>query len=118
MGDLAPVRWRTVVALGAGSVTPQVYRSARQALVEAATSGLPIRVELTGLAVDSGAATLAMLMPYPNISIAAQQITQRDVRARHIVFAAGTSRTPMLNMAAEEWPLFEEFDRYRNDSCR
>jgi hypothetical protein len=30
-----------------------------------------------------------------------------------IVFGAGTSHTPMLNMAAEEWPLFEELDRYR-----
>ena len=31
----------------------------------------------------------------------------------HIVFGAGTSHTPMLNMSAEEWPLFEEVDRYR-----
>ena len=30
-----------------------------------------------------------------------------------IVFGAGTSHTPMLNMAAEEWPLFEEVDRHR-----
>lgn len=30
-----------------------------------------------------------------------------------IVFGAGTSHTPMLNMSAEEWPLFEEVDRYR-----
>jgi 3-O-methylgallate 3,4-dioxygenase len=30
-----------------------------------------------------------------------------------IVFGAGTSHTPMLNMSAEEWPLFEELDRYR-----
>ena len=30
-----------------------------------------------------------------------------------IVFGAGTSHTPMLNMAAEEWPLFEELDRHR-----
>jgi Catalytic LigB subunit of aromatic ring-opening dioxygenase len=30
-----------------------------------------------------------------------------------IVFGAGTSHTPMLNAAAEEWPLFEELDRQR-----
>ena len=30
-----------------------------------------------------------------------------------IVFGAGTSHTPMLNMTAEEWPLFEEVDRHR-----
>jgi hypothetical protein len=30
-----------------------------------------------------------------------------------IVFGAGTSHTPMLNMSAEEWPLFEELDRRR-----
>src|SRR5262249_61064527 len=30
-----------------------------------------------------------------------------------IVFGAGTSHTPMLNMSAEEWPLFEELDRHR-----
>jgi 3-O-methylgallate 3,4-dioxygenase len=30
-----------------------------------------------------------------------------------IVFGAGSSHTPMLNMSAEEWPLFEELDRHR-----
>src|SRR5262249_28332146 len=30
-----------------------------------------------------------------------------------IVFGAGASHTPMLNMSAEEWPLFEELDRHR-----
>jgi 3-O-methylgallate 3,4-dioxygenase len=30
-----------------------------------------------------------------------------------IVFGAGTSHTPMLNSAAEEWPLFESIDRQR-----
>src|SRR5215467_432236 len=30
-----------------------------------------------------------------------------------IVFGAGTSHSPMLNAAAEEWPLFEELDRQR-----
>lgn len=30
-----------------------------------------------------------------------------------IVFGAATSHTPMLNSAAEEWPLFEELDRKR-----
>jgi hypothetical protein len=31
-----------------------------------------------------------------------------------IVFGAGTSHTPMLNAAADEWPLFEEIDRQRS----
>jgi 3-O-methylgallate 3,4-dioxygenase len=31
----------------------------------------------------------------------------------NIVFGAATSHTPMLNSAAEEWPLFEEIDRRR-----
>jgi 3-O-methylgallate 3,4-dioxygenase len=31
-----------------------------------------------------------------------------------IVFGVGTSHTPMLNDAAEEWPLFEEIDRQRS----
>src|SRR4029077_13408918 len=30
-----------------------------------------------------------------------------------IVLGIGTSHTPMLNAAAEEWPLFEEIDRRR-----
>ena len=30
-----------------------------------------------------------------------------------IVFGAATSHTPMLNTAAEEWPLFEDLDRQR-----
>ena len=63
----------------AGERQPQVYRAAREAVAEAhtgATTDLPIRIGLTGLAVPSGSATLAMLMPCPNISIAARQITQ------------------------------------------
>jgi hypothetical protein len=31
-----------------------------------------------------------------------------------IVLGIGTSHTPMLNAAAEEWPLFEELDRQRS----
>src|SRR5712692_5439609 len=31
-----------------------------------------------------------------------------------IIFGAGTSHTPMLNAAAEEWPLFEAIDRQRS----
>jgi hypothetical protein len=56
-----------------------VYRSAPEAVAEAhrsAPTDLPIRVGLTGLAVDSGSATSAMVMPCPNISITARQITQ------------------------------------------
>jgi hypothetical protein len=68
-----------------GERQPQVYRSAREAIVEAhrsAPTDLPIRIGLTGLAVDSGSATLAMLMPCPNISIAARQITQLTDRCK------------------------------------
>jgi hypothetical protein len=56
-----------------------VYRSAPEAVAEAhrsAPTDLPIRVGLTGLAVDSGSATSAMVMPCPNISITARQVTQ------------------------------------------
>src|SRR5579864_8432498 len=62
-----------------GERQPQVYRSPREAIVEArrnAPASLPIRLGLAGLAVDAEAATLAMLMPCPNISIAARKITQ------------------------------------------
>src|SRR5271169_6544469 len=31
-----------------------------------------------------------------------------------IIFVVGTSHPPMLNTAAEEWPLFEELDRQRS----
>jgi hypothetical protein len=31
-----------------------------------------------------------------------------------IIFVVGTSHTPMLNAAAEEWPLLEELDRQRS----
>jgi hypothetical protein len=37
----------------------------------------------------------------------------REASTASIVFGAGTSHTPMLNAAAEEWPLFEELDRQR-----
>jgi hypothetical protein len=70
-----------------GERQPQVYRSAREAVVEAhrnALTGVPIRLGLTGLAVDSAAATLAMLMPCPNISIAARQITLLSDRCRAV----------------------------------
>jgi hypothetical protein len=64
---------------------PRVYRSAREALVEAHRSGptgLPIRIGLTGLTVESGAATLATLMPCPNVSTAARQIAQLVKRCK------------------------------------
>jgi hypothetical protein len=60
-----------------GERQPQVYRSAREAVHEAHTAhstDFPIRIGLTGLAVDSASATLAMFMPCPNISTAARQI--------------------------------------------
>jgi hypothetical protein len=64
---------------------PQVYRSAREAVVEAhssAPTGLLIRVGLTGLPADSRAASLAMVMPCPNISSAAGQISQLIERCK------------------------------------
>jgi hypothetical protein len=52
------------------------------------TGGLPpvsaSAIGLTGLAVDSGAIPLAMIMPCPNISIAARQITQLSDRCKAI----------------------------------
>jgi hypothetical protein len=68
-----------------GERRPYVYRSAKEALVEAhrsAPTGLPIRIGLTGLPVDSGAAITAMFMPCPNISIAARQISQLVERCK------------------------------------
>ena len=69
-----------------GDRQPRVYRSAREAVAEAHRSApidLPIRIGLTGLAVDSGSATSAMLMPCPNISIAARQVTQLIDRCKN-----------------------------------
>src|SRR6202795_3629857 len=63
----------------AGERQPRIYGSAREAVAEvhsSAPTDLPIRIGLTGLAVDSGSATLAMLMPCPNISIGARKVTQ------------------------------------------
>src|SRR5579859_4746715 len=70
-----------------GERLPQVYRSPREAVVEAhrsASAGVPIRIGLTGLAVDPAAAALAMLMPCPNISIAAQHIAQLSDRCEAV----------------------------------
>jgi hypothetical protein len=64
---------------------PYVYRSAKEAVVEArrsAPTGLSIRIGLTGLPVVSEAATTAMLMPCPNISIAARQIAEMVERCK------------------------------------
>jgi hypothetical protein len=63
----------------AGERQPLVYRSAREAVLEAQTAlpkGLPIRVGLTGLTAESTSATGAMFTPCLNISMAARQITQ------------------------------------------
>jgi hypothetical protein len=70
-----------------GERQPQVYRSAREAVAEArgsAPTDLPVRVGLTGLAIDSASATFTMLLPCPNISIAARQITQLSERCHAI----------------------------------
>jgi hypothetical protein len=64
-----------------------VYRSALEAVREAQTAvphDVQIRVGLTGLAAESTSATGAMFMPCPNISMAAQQITQLVDRCRTV----------------------------------
>jgi hypothetical protein len=68
-----------------GEPQPYVCRSVKEAVVEARGSvptGLPIRVGLTGLLVDLGAVTTAMLMPCPNISIAARRISEMVERCK------------------------------------
>jgi hypothetical protein len=62
-----------------------VWRSAQQAVAEAhrsAPRGIPVRVGLTGLRVDSGAATLALFMPCRNVSTAARQVTDLVERCK------------------------------------
>jgi hypothetical protein len=71
----------------AGDRQSEVYRSARKAIAEAhrsAPTDVPIRIGPTGLTVDSGSATLAMLMPCPNISIAVRQITELSERCKAV----------------------------------
>lgn len=55
-----------------GERQPYVWRSEAH---RSAPRGLPVRVGLTGLRVDSDAATLALLMPCTNVSTAARQVT-------------------------------------------
>jgi hypothetical protein len=77
-----------------GERQPYVYRSAKEAVAEAhrsAPMGLPIRIGLTGLPVVSEAATTAMLMPCPNISMAARQISQLIERCEVAPLSAGDS---------------------------
>jgi hypothetical protein len=62
-----------------------VWRSAQQAVAEAhrsASRGLPIRIGLTCLRVDSDAATLAMFMPCTNVSTAAGQVAELVERCK------------------------------------
>jgi hypothetical protein len=62
-----------------GERQPYVWRSAQQAVAEAhrsASRGLPIRIGLTGLRVNSDAATLAEFMPCTNVSTAARRVTE------------------------------------------
>jgi hypothetical protein len=68
-----------------GERQPYVWRSAQQAVAEAhrsAPRGLPIRIGLTGLRVDSDAATLALFMPCTNVSTAARQVTELVERCK------------------------------------
>jgi Transglycosylase SLT domain len=71
----------------AGERQPLVYRSAREAVREAQTAFpqvLPIRVGLTGLAVDSTSTTTVIFTPCLNISIAARQITRLVDRCKAV----------------------------------
>jgi hypothetical protein len=68
-----------------GERQPYVWRSAQQAVAEAhrsAPRGLPIRIGLTGLRVDSDAATLALFTPCTNVSTAARQVTELVERCK------------------------------------
>ena len=68
-----------------GERQPYVWRSAQQAVAEAHRSApreLTIRIGLTGLRVDSDAATLALFMPCTNVSTAARQVTELVERCK------------------------------------
>ena len=82
------MRWSgTNPAVNRGHSQCRSNQSAREAIVEAhrsASTSLPIRIGLTGLMVNSGAATLATLVPCANISIAARQITQLSERCQAV----------------------------------
>jgi hypothetical protein len=68
-----------------GERQPYVWRSAQKAVAEAhrsAPRGLAIRIGLTGLRVDSDAATLALFMPCSNVSTAARQVTELVERCK------------------------------------
>jgi hypothetical protein len=68
-----------------GERQPYVWRSAQQAVAEAhrsAPRGLSIRIGLTGLRVDSDAATLALFMPCSNVSTAGRQVTELVERCK------------------------------------
>jgi hypothetical protein len=78
-----------------GERQPYVWRSAQQAVAEAhrsAPRGLPIRVGLTGLRVDSGAATLALFIPCTNVSTAARQVTELVERCKIAPLTADPAR--------------------------
>ena len=83
--DLAPIRWRTVVVLGAGGASPPSLslsaKSYRRSTYEHPT-GLPIRVGLPGLVAEPGAITLAMLCRARISPIAARQIKQLSQRCK------------------------------------
>jgi hypothetical protein len=68
-----------------GERQPYVWRSVQQAVAEAhrsAPRALSIRIGLTGLRVDSDAATLALFMPCTNVSTAARQVTELVQRCK------------------------------------
>jgi hypothetical protein len=70
-----------------GERQPQVYRRAREAVHQAQTalsSGILVRVGLTGLATHPTTATAAMFTPCLNISMAARQIAQLVDRCKTV----------------------------------
>jgi hypothetical protein len=78
-----------------GERQPYVWRSAQLAVDEShrsAPPGLPIRIGLTGLRVDSDAATLALFIPCTNVSTAARQVTELVERCKIAPLTADPAR--------------------------
>jgi hypothetical protein len=93
-----------------GKRQPYVWRSAQQAVAEAhrsAPRGLSIRIGLTGLRVDSDAATLALFMPCTNVSTAARQVTELLERCK---IAAPLTADPARCAIAAYWGSWDHPD--------
>jgi hypothetical protein len=99
---------------------PFVYRSAKEAVAEvhrSAPMGLTIRIGLTGLPVVSEVATTAMLMPCPNISMAARQISQLIERCEVAPLTAGDSIRCGIAAYHGSWGSPDDKFAARQGSC-